>query len=251
MKKSIVILYLLFLSCASISAPLHQVDALTNFFQLCESDLDRARQVIVSHDLIKTLGHLQRMDSGGKKYYLLERDTITALIRSVTAGVYTDFILINKDGIVVYTMDNDGLFAKDVRKNLAATAIYECYNNKEISPFITGVSSLSSNSQGHHVAISSKISGGNTMPGIFILIVDIAKIQEILGSAIAVVNTEGKYEISSNHLKINMPYGDFKKIKIVDSNEENTLLHFTNARGRNTAYRFFKYSNLRWILVSE
>ena len=113
MKRLYLIIIAAFLSC---TAPADRipvtVDRLQRFFNACESDLSRARRVVVERNLITMLSHFQTMNGGGRKYYLLEREGITALIRSVTSGAYDDLILINRDGVVVYTMASDELFAK-------------------------------------------------------------------------------------------------------------------------------------------
>ena len=69
------------------------VNNLKDFFIRSELDVRNAGRVIVERDIVKNLSHLLRMDSGGKKYYILERENITRMIKSVTKGVYTDFIL--------------------------------------------------------------------------------------------------------------------------------------------------------------
>src|SRR4030042_4555789 len=129
MKKSFLFIVSLFLisSCATIQAPgFIDITSLKGLFKLCESDLEKAKKVIIEKDLVKILSHLQKMDSGGKKYYLLEREAITSMIKSVTEGVYSDFILINRDGTVVYTMANDKLFAGNVRTPLVKQALASC-----------------------------------------------------------------------------------------------------------------------------
>src|SRR4030042_586399 len=136
MKKSFLFIVSLFLisSCATLQAPgIIDITSLKSLFQLCESDLERAKKVILEKDLVKILSHLQKMDNGGKKYYLLEREAITAMIKSVTEGVYSEFILLNRDGTVVYTMMNDKLFAGNVRTTLAKSALSSCYENRDVS----------------------------------------------------------------------------------------------------------------------
>lgn len=252
MKKCILFILFIFLaSCATIP-PLGGIDVspLKNFFQLCESDLEKATKVIIENDLVKNLSHLQRMDNGGNKYYLLERDAITAMIKSVTEGVYSDFILINRDGTVVYTMTNDKLFAGNVRTTLGKTALAACYDNRDTSPYIAGVPYLPSDA-GAYVAVSSKVQGGNTMPGIFILMVDIQKIQKLIGKHSYAIGLDGKYEIAPDRRIINTHYDDFDKIEVSRSSDELAVRRFSRSTGGSAAYRFFHYSNLLWILVTE
>ena len=65
--------------------------------------------VVMEEEIVKNLTHLHRMDYGGRKYYLLERENITKMIQAVTEGTYTDLILVNKKGIIIYTMNNDDI----------------------------------------------------------------------------------------------------------------------------------------------
>ena len=241
-------LFAILASCASLTTPGRiDVEPLRDFFRLCESDLEKAKQVIIDRDLIKNLTHLRRMDNGGKKYYLLERESITAMIKSVTEGVYSDFILVNRDGTVVYTMDNDGLFGWTAR---AGTALGDCLANRDTVPYISGAFSLPADPE-RHIAVSSKVSGGNTMPGIFILLVDIRKIRELVGKQSFIVDARGNYEVAGDNQKINTPYGDFEKIDLSRSGDELAVRRFSRSAGGSAWYRFFRYSNLLWIVVTE
>jgi len=253
MKKSFLFIVSLFLisSCATLQAPgIIDITSLKSLFQLCESDLERAKKVILEKDLVKILSHLQKMDNGGKKYYLLEREAITAMIKSVTEGVYSEFILLNRDGTVVYTMVNDKLFAGNVRTTLAKSALSSCYENRDVSPYIVSVPYLPSDA-GAYVAVSSKVQGGNTMPGIFILIVDVQKIQKLIGERSYAIGTDGMYEVAADRRIINTRYKDFDKIDVSGPRDGLAVRRFTRSSGVSAAYRFFNYSNLEWILVSE
>jgi len=79
-------------------------------------DIGNASKIVIDNDLVLNLTHLQRMNDGGRKYYILEKETISYLLSSVTRNIYSDIILVNREGIVVYTMRDDGIFAKNVRE---------------------------------------------------------------------------------------------------------------------------------------
>jgi hypothetical protein len=190
------------------------------------------------------------MDSGGKKYYLLEREAITSMIKSVTEGVYSDFILINRDGTVVYTMTNEKLFAGNVRTTLVKSALASCYDNRDVSPYIVRVPYLPSDA-GSYIAVSSKVGGGKSMPGIFVLIIDVKKIQKLIGERSCAIGLDGKYEIAPDQRLINTQYHDFDKIDADGPRDEHAVHRFSRSSGGSAVYRFFIYSNLVWILVSE
>ena len=98
MKRLIFLIFIL-LQCASPSQKTIVVetpnDDLTNFFRQCESDIQRAKRVIIDRNIVMKLSHFHKMDFGGRKFYLLERESITKLIKSVTEGIYSDIILIS------------------------------------------------------------------------------------------------------------------------------------------------------------
>jgi hypothetical protein len=56
---------------------------LAGFFSLCARDASSAARVVEKHDIVKMLSHFLRMDGGGKKYYLLEREHISEMILAV------------------------------------------------------------------------------------------------------------------------------------------------------------------------
>ncbi len=239
-------------SCAIAPIPGNEgMTPLKNLFQLCESDLEKAKKVIIERDLIKMLTHLQRMDSGGDKYYLLERESITSMIKSVTEGVYSDFIIINKEGTVVYTMKNDGIFARNVRTTLGNTALGLCYVNRETKPFIASMASSPLYWDGYYIAVSSEVSAPDTMPGIFILMFDMEKVQRLVGGKSFIVGPKGTYEVAEDRQKINTAYGDFTRIDLSGTPDEFAVRRFSRSSGGSAQYRLFTYSNLRWIIITE
>src|SRR3990172_8913797 len=240
---------LLLLSCATAPVAPPDAGALKQFLAACGSDIEKAKRVIIDNDLVKILTHLQAMDNGGKKYYLLERETITALIRSVTEGAYSDFILVNRSGTVVYTMNNNDLFARNVVSGLKNTVLNACYENRKIRPYI-GRTSLLPGDRLYTIPFSSSVSGANTMPGIFVLVVDISKIQGIIGSRSFIIDSEGMYAVTRDRSKINSRFPDFDKINDAAPAEE-TPVRFTDSRGGAGWCQILRYGNLSWIIVTE
>jgi len=209
----------------------------------------KAKKVVVDHDLVKNLTHLLRMDNGGDKYYLLERESITLLIRSVTEGAYADFILVNEQGTVVYAMANHALFAKNVLVNLKNTALRACYENRNAGLDI-GPPSLLPEDRAYTIAVSSLASGANTLPGTFIMLVDIEKIREMIGDKTSIIDSSGRYVISREDSKINTQYPDFEKIKLPLPAGE-TAGYFAGHDGKVCRYALFRSGDLVWILVFE
>ncbi|HNW30626.1 MAG TPA: hypothetical protein PKN50_19275 [Spirochaetota bacterium] len=249
---AILIVMALGASCAHLPSPgPAAATRLKNLFELCESDLEKAKKVIIERDLIKMLTHLQKMDRGGDKYYLLEREGITSMIKAVTEGVYSDFVLINREGTVIYTMKNDGIFARNVRTSLGKTALGLCYANRETKPFIASMASMPLYWDGYYIAVSSDVSAPGTMPGIFILMVDMEKVQRLVGEKSFIVGPLGTYEVAVDRNKIHTSFSDFDRIDLSVPVNDLTVHRFARSTGGSAEYRLFHYSNLRWVIITE
>jgi len=92
-------------------------------------DLKRAEGVVKKNDMIQNLSHLQRMNTGGKRYYLLERKSLTALLQSITIEQYHDIILTDRGGRVLYTMHDDTLFNTVISRQDESSPLLRCYTN--------------------------------------------------------------------------------------------------------------------------
>ena len=235
-------------SCVSVPPAAPDAGTLKLFFERCRSDMAKAKKVIVDHDLVKNLTHLLRMDNGGDKYYLLEKESITMMIRSVTEGAYADFILVNEQGTVVYAMMNHALFAKNVTAALKNTALKACFDNRNAGLYI-GPVSLLPDDRAYTVAVSSLASGTGTLPGTFIMIIDISKIREVVGNETSIVDSSGNYIIHRDSSKINAHYRDFEKINL--SSPDGETAYFTGEAGRVCRYTLFRHDHQLWILVSD
>jgi hypothetical protein len=249
MKPYALILFVFLFSCTTLPVSPPDVRLLRRFFERCASDLEKAKRVIIDRDLIKNLTHLQLMDNGGRRYYLLERENITALIRSVTEGAYSDFIIINKSGTVVYSMRNNDLFAGNVLANFKHTVLDACYEHRAISPYIGRASRLPGDNA-YTIPVSAKVTGEGTMPGIFVLVIKISKINNIIGKGSFIVDSEGDYAVTRDHSKINTRFEGFDRIDVaVLSNK--ALLRITGPTGGTGWCQPLRYSNLNWIIITE
>jgi len=248
MKPLYLIIIATFLSC---TAPADRipvtVDRLQRFFNACESDLSRARQVVVERNLITMLSHFQTMDGGGRKYYLLEREGITALIRSVTTGAYDDIILINREGIVVYTMTSDEIFASRISAGFTA-ALPMCLANRTTATYFSNVAPVVPGSNAYCLAVSAAVEDGSTLPGTIALIVGLDRLKGLVGGRASVLNEYGRYEIADDTSMIHTAYPDFHRIAWSDSEKNGLITPFDGAA---PAYQRFRYRNVRWIIVAH
>ncbi len=227
------------------------VHNLKDFFLRCEQDILRAKKVIVEKDIVKNLSHLLRMDSGGKKFYILERENITRMISSVTRGVYTDFILVNRKGVVIYTAVNDDIFGKNVRSSLKSTPLYDCYTNIQEGIYFHDISTLSPAIERHSLFVALKVKGGISFPGLFLLQVSTKKLASYMERGSFALSREGIYRVSRDPEKIQSFYEDFPAMHLTGSVPESTGSSFRNRAGVKFIYRPFTHRNINWMIVSE
>lgn len=112
-KHLLFIILLLFLSCAKTEirqSP--SFDRLSNLMSETFNSLAKASETISSKNLIKNLSHLNRMNYGGSHYYPLEREAITEIINSLSSSDFSECILMNAEGKIIYTMKDDEILGK-------------------------------------------------------------------------------------------------------------------------------------------
>jgi hypothetical protein len=199
MKHAIAsLIFTLALSCAT-EGPALRLDPagkIDSFLALCETDLKSARRVIDENDIIKNLTHLQYMNAGGSKYYLLERENISKMINSVTAGIYRDYVLINSKGTVIYTRSDDTIFAKNVRTSLAGTPLAYCYAGTGEIKF--GNMTAGQAGGGEWIYPSIAVAGDERSSGIFILQIEKARVRGLLNEGTKILDPGGTILVSRN-----------------------------------------------------
>ncbi len=227
------------------------VHNLKDFFVRCEQDVLRAKKVIVDEDIVKNLSHLLRMDNGGKKFYILERENITRMIRSVTRGVYTDFILINRKGVVIYTAVNNDIFGKNVRSHLKSTPLFHCYNNIKEGIYFHDISTLSPEIERNSLFVAIKAKGGISFPGLFVLQVSTGKLTGYMERGSFALSMDGVYRLSRDPEKIQSSYEDFNFMNLSGHAPGSTAHTYKNRKGIKFIYRPFTHRNINWMIVSE
>jgi len=223
-------------------------DPLALFLEQCEKDINSAGRVILEKDIIKNLTHLKFMDSGGKKYYLLERENISKMIHAVTEGVYEDFILIHKNGEIIYTKINNDIFGKNVKTSLKDTRLNACYTHRNSGVFFSDVTELPGYDSGFFIYVSVKITGGGTTPGIFVLQFSADKILQACPPGTEIISGNGLIVISAKSEGLNRPYRYFDTIMKLSSGKGSGS--FRTDSGEKKLFRFFNYGSISWIIVS-
>ena len=254
LSKSLLLIFLIvLLSCVRENViiedvKLTEVDKLESFFKRSELDSIKACNVIKKHRIIQHLTHLRAMDSGGKKYYLLEKQYITEMINSVTEGIYSNYILINKIGDIVYSKNDDDLFGLNINKGYDSSPIKKCFSNKR-DVYFEDITNAVPMSKSYSLFISSPVYVEEDFHGILILQIDVKKINELLETGTEILNRDGIFKVSSFEEKIFSKYSEFDKINIdsLDNNEEFLL----NVQNEKLKFSKFSFRNINWILINR
>jgi len=253
------ILCLLFVFAVSCSVPAVKVEVkkpgkdanvsvLKEFFVRSESDSVRAGAVIEKHNIIQQLTHLRLMDTGGKKFYLLERENITEMINSVTEGIYLDYVLINKHGDIIYTRNNDSLFGTNVNEGYEETPLKKCFVMRR-GVYFEDVSLLTPTSSVYSLYVSTPVYVQQKFHGILVLQIDIFKINEILEKDTEIVNRKGIIKIAADTAKINSLMPGYSKINPDEIDRKAGI----KIGGGNTDFdlKSFRFNSISWILVKK
>ena len=258
MKKiSIIIIFISILAgCTSKQTPentekpqIADINDLYNFFKTCNTDIQKAVKVISDNKMIGMLTHLKRMDMEGKKYYLLERENLTSMIKSVTNGTYSDLILINSSGVIIYTMINDEIFGKSINSHLKDTALKNCFSKSSESGFhIEDVTIFPPNYGTPKIFVSFPDKQDDFTKGVFIIQIDMTIISSAYKTIHAIIGKDGRYRLDKNSDNILQQCDFLEKINIDNLNN----LSNQTIRLENNIYNYypFSYNNLDWIIIS-
>ena len=226
-----------------------EINGLSGFFRMCERDVQSAIGVINARDLVRNLTHLHRMNYGGKKYYLLERESITEMIQAVTEGVYSDFILVNSHGLIVYTRENDQIFGQNVNTSLKGSPLSHCFSSVAEGVHLEDVSQFPSASGLYSMFAASKVVDDESGHGAFILQIDLERICGLIDEKTVIIDESGLYRASRRKDDILNSYPRFHLLEGSGLNSEGAET-FTLEGGVYTCYAFH-FNNLRWILIDE
>jgi hypothetical protein len=224
----------------------YESERLLEFFTTCNNDIKKAVQVISDYKMIANLTHLKRMDMEGKKYYLLERENLTKMIKTVTDGTYSDLILINKSGVIIYTMVNDEIFGQNIKTHLKDTALNKCFtNSSEKGFYIEDMSKFPSANGTPKIFVSYPDKIEDFIRGIFIIQINTEVIKSIFEKVPVITGMDGKYRLDKNEDNILQPYSYFNKI--IPGNGR----QYFEIENKKYSYYPFKFNSISWIIISE
>ncbi len=224
-------------------------EKLIKFFRVCESDIQEAVKVIADYKMSGMLTHLKEMDNGGRKYYLLEREHLTEMIKAVTKNTYSDLILINNKGVIIYTMTNDDIFGKHVKYHLKDTALEKCFNNSANGLYIADFSNFPQGERATKLFAAFPDKNNDYVRGIFIIQINIEIIEALFEKKTTIIGRDGNYRLDSDKDNIFQPYKYFYKIDFIKLNR--TEKEYFEAENKRFIYYPFNYNTLSWIIISE
>lgn len=221
---------------------------LEKFFKRSELDSVKASSVIEKYKLIQHLTHLRKMDRGGKKYYLLEKDDITEMINSVTEGVYLDYILINNNGDIIYTNKESELFGTNVNSGYEDTPLKKCFSNRS-GIYFEDFSFISPSSKVYSLYISSPVYVDGSFHGSLIMQVEMKKLNEILEPGTEIFSRDGIIKVTGSGERVLTKYSGFEKIDMVGLDRDGVAYLYGTAD--KFMFSKFSFKGINWILVKR
>lgn len=223
-------------------------DKLEIFFKRTENDSVKAGNVLEKYKIIQHLTHLRKMDSGGKKYYLLEKDDITRMINSVTEGIYLDYILINKNGDIIYTNNNDDIFGTNVNTGYEESPLQKCFINRT-GVYFEDISYMAPSSKIYSLYISTPVYVEGNYHGVLILQVEIKKIIELLEKGAEILSRDGIIRVTPDTGRVFSRFNFFEKIDM-EALDKSGVTELNNSNGRFRLYRF-RFKEINWIVADK
>jgi len=226
------------------------VKNLEDFFRRSDIDINNAAKVVIKEDMIKNLTHLMMMNHGGRRYFLLEIENIAKMISAVTRGIYSDYILINKKGTIMYTYTNRDIFSKNVRGSMRGTILGRAYSRRDIPILYQDVNTLPSLLDKSCIFISKKVKGKNTYPGIIILQLNIKDILKYIPKGFEIIDYKGIIRISQMRKRIYKKHEDANSL-LKDAFLEKPSGHYINSKNKKKFYEKFSHRAIKWLIVDS
>jgi hypothetical protein len=241
MKKYIRIVQILcFLMCISCSKEnvINKKDTVSksgmqNFFETFEKDLLNSTRVIAEQDLVNNLTHLQKMGWGGSKYYPLEREALTKMLKELSSYTYAECILFNKSGTIIYSMVDDTLLSRHAGS--FSRDLGQIYNNsKEGKSFILETIEFPITSGNKVLFLSMPVMKKNVMQGVLVAGIHAEMLPQYTSIHKTVVNNERVIMFDTEKEKI------LTSCQTCPSISEN-----------NDLYTLFTYLNIVWFIYNK
>jgi len=206
------------------------ISALERFFTVFEKDMANTSRVISEQELVKNLSHLLKMNFGGNRYYPLEREALTKMIRELVSYDYTECVLINKSGTIIYSMVDDKLLAvkaETLTKNIGIIFSHA----KTGTPYLFDTAVFPVLSGEHRILFGMPVFRGAETEGVIIAALKTSDAVKVSGVTKSIVDSDGVIRLDPNDAKI---LTQCKECSSVEELREN--------------FSPFSYRNLQWYV---
>ena len=252
MHKLIILLFAIFIGCTTISIvePKLEDDKLHSFFKYVKFDLDNYGEIAIQEDLVKFLSHFQNMDSGGKRYYLIERENISKMIESAIQQIYSDYILLDAKGNIIYSKSNNTIFASNIGKRVTDSFLLQNLLSNDFKYYITNPLRIEGYPSKKVILVCKKILCSETFPGFAVLQIDVDKINLLLKKNEFILAHNGTCLFANEIQNTDKIYKYFSHLEI--DNLESSKYNAAEINKKLTLiYGSFSTENINWIVTEE
>ncbi|MDA3899917.1 MAG: hypothetical protein PF637_05290 [Spirochaetes bacterium] len=252
------LLFFMIVSCAQpkqITKPVKTQDPVVaefvsltrNFINECETDLLKSSQVIGQDRLISSLSHLNFMDKGGRRYYLLEKENITTMMRRLASHPYSECLLIDRNGKIVYTMNQGEPLGKKI-SYYRETPLYDIfYKAVKGESVITDVVFAPQLVRSYNMFFSHPVvDDSGAFQGVVVSAVAIGQLAKKLPDSSKIINSHGRYSYHS-HESLILGRDDLSE-RLVQL-YSGTEFHRVREIDGIYVYQPVKYKNIEWIVA--
>lgn len=217
-----------------------EIEPLIDYFDKCDKEIIASVKVIRDEEIIKNLTHLRLMNYGGQKYYLLEKENITSMIKSLTTIEYTDCFLINHSGVIIYTMYSESYFGKNIKQSYPGQPISKCLDNyRKPGLFIIDIDTQMTDKK--TIYLSYPVWKNNEFHGVFVLLIDLSSLKNIYTDDTFVIGKEGRYRIIKDNTQLFNLYDGYNNVKIGKP---------FNYNDQELDCKIFNFKNLEWFIIT-
>lgn len=225
-------------------ASINNNSKVTNFLKSCEDDLSRAAAVISEKRLISILTHLNKMNNGGNYYYPLERDSLSKMLNQLSTYKYSECIITNKNGKIIYTMYNDEILGKSIFRLLARPFNSIVEKTMKNTPSLSDkIQFKTKDGSSNNIFFSYPIKDNNgEIDGVLIASIPMSEISKVIPENSRIITANGFYKFhpDSNYWNKKDMYFQGDKDEFILTTDEGKF-----------HYKKLNYKNITWYLITS
>ena len=227
----LIVLFFCF-SCSEVATKkIPSSNRLHSFMSETFENLTSASITISSKKLIKNLSHLNKMNYGGSHYYPLEREAITEIITSLSSSEFSECILMNSEGKIIYTMKDDEILGKTFA-SFASSPLPPLFNTA-----ITGEQSI----------YDFSVFPSNSTEASVFFAVPVKENDKVIGVLIAAVSSEKIINSVSDLVMIT----DARNIVRYHIKHSNFMKNVSETEESSYPRKIFEFKEIHWNLITK